>query len=267
MEADLAIVSGPAPDVPYGGRYPADYTISSHTHERDQLLYGKSGMMTVNTTDGAWLLPPERAVWIPAGTAHSVRMVGPVTTRSLFTNKEFRVRRSARCEVVSVSPLLHSLLLTAYDMRLAPDNVRKKLLLLMLLVEVRTAPVEPLSLAIPAAKALAAKCQAYLANPSPHETIDSWCAELGMSRRAFTRLFRKETGQSFAAWRQQACLFAALPRLAAGDSVTDVAFSLGYSSQAAFTSMFRRVLGTTPRHYFGNTRTIPTPPDPFVHAP
>ena len=32
-----------------------------------------------------------------------------------------------------------------------------------------------------------------------------------MSRRAFTRLFRRETGMSFMAWRQQACLLCALP--------------------------------------------------------
>ena len=70
-----------------------------------------------------------------------------------------------------------------------------------------------------------------------------------MSRRSFTRLFRKETGLSFVAWRQQACLVAALPRLAAGESVTSVAMALGYDNPAAFTTMFKRLLGVPPRSY------------------
>ena len=70
-----------------------------------------------------------------------------------------------------------------------------------------------------------------------------------MSRRAFTRLFRRETGLSFVNWRQQACLVAALPRLVAGETVTTVALDLGYDNPAAFTTMFKRVLGASPRAY------------------
>ncbi|MEJ1976532.1 MAG: AraC family transcriptional regulator [Acetobacteraceae bacterium] len=84
---------------------------------------------------------------------------------------------------------------------------------------------------------------------TPHETIDGWSSALGMSRRAFTRLFRRETGLSFVAWRQQACLFAALPRLFAGEPVTAVAIELGYDNPAAFTTMFKRLLGAPPRRY------------------
>ena len=70
-----------------------------------------------------------------------------------------------------------------------------------------------------------------------------------MSRRAFTRLFRRETGLSLSLWRQQACLFTALPRLAGGEAVTSVALDLGYESVAAFTTMFTRMLGTSPKAY------------------
>jgi AraC-like DNA-binding protein len=76
-----------------------------------------------------------------------------------------------------------------------------------------------------------------------------WSEPLGMSRRAFTRLFRRETGLSFVEWRQQACLIAALPRLSAGEPVTTVALDLGYDNPAAFTTMFKRVLGASPRNY------------------
>ncbi|MFP3747847.1 AraC family transcriptional regulator, partial [Achromobacter sp. SIMBA_011] len=63
------------------------------------------------------------------------------------------------------------------------------------------------------------------------------------------RLFRKELGLSFVTWRQQACIFASLPRLAAGEAVTNVALDAGYENIPAFTTMFRRMLGSSPRAY------------------
>jgi AraC-like DNA-binding protein len=70
-----------------------------------------------------------------------------------------------------------------------------------------------------------------------------------VSRRTFTRLFRAQTGVSFAAWRQQVCMLAAITRLSDGQPVTRVALELGYASASAFTSAFRRILGDTPSRY------------------
>jgi AraC-like DNA-binding protein len=107
-----------------------------------------------------------------------------------------------------------------------------------------------LSLHFPQHPKLAGLCREFLQAPRAHATIESWSKALNMSRRAFTRLFKKETGQSFASWRQQACLFAALPRLAAGQPVTQVALQSGYDSPAAFATMFKRLQGVAPSHYF-----------------
>jgi AraC-like DNA-binding protein len=97
--------------------------------------------------------------------------------------------------------------------------------------------------------ALVARCHAFLEQPSAARHHRRLERRLGMDRRAFTRLFRRETGMSFAAWRQQACLVVALPRLAAGDQVTAVALDLGYDSPAAFSTMFKRLLGVAPSRY------------------
>jgi len=90
-------------------------------------------------------------------------------------------------------------------------------------------------------------------DPTIHATIDALSRALGMNRRTFTRLFRRETGLSFMAWRQQACILVALPRLAAGEAVTSVAMDLGYDNPAAFTSMFRRSLGSPPHVYLNSS--------------
>ncbi len=96
---------------------------------------------------------------------------------------------------------------------------------------------------------MAERCHAFLEAPRANDTIDRWADALAMNRRSFTRLFRRETGMSFADWRQQACLAVALPRLAEGVPVTAIALDLGYDSPAGFSTMFKRVLGVSPSRY------------------
>jgi AraC-like DNA-binding protein len=111
---------------------------------------------------------------------------------------------------------------------------------------------------------LAALCRRFIAAPTAHETIDGWAAEMAMSRSAFTRAFRRETGMAVLEWRQQACLLAALPRLMSGERIANVAFDLGYESAAAFTTMFKRGLGVPPRRYIamaGNASPAARPAD------
>ncbi len=116
----------------------------------------------------------------------------------------------------------------------------------LLLEEVRRLPILPLSLPFPEDRELARRCRRFVKDPNPHETIDDWAENLGQSRRSFTRLFKRETGMSFAAWQRQACLFSALPRLVAREPITQVALDLGYESPAAFTTMFKKALGVPP---------------------
>ena len=45
-----------------------------HSHPRGQLLYAVRGTMAARTAEGAWIVPPRHALWIPPGTVHSVEM-------------------------------------------------------------------------------------------------------------------------------------------------------------------------------------------------
>lgn len=240
----------PRPVLAYGNDYPPDHEVAPHVHRRAQLLHAISGVMMVEAEEGAWVVPPERAVWIPAGTRHRVRTIGAVATRGLLILPEACGGLPPRCEVLEVSPLMDSLLREAVDLDPEYDPAsRDGLIMALLLEETRRAPVLAFSLTYPTHPALAARCRAFIEAPDPHATIDDWCDGLGMSRRGFTRLFRSQTGMSFGEWRRQALLFAALPRLAAGEKVTGLALDLGYDSPAAFTSMFSRVLGAPPGRY------------------
>jgi AraC-like DNA-binding protein len=236
--------------VAIGNDYPPHFELARHQHQRAQLLYAAQGVVTVDTAQGAWVAPPERAVWIPAGVPHAVKMVGAVSTRSVLIAPDICRQGVNRCEVLAVSPLLRTLLMAAADIPAEYDLVgRDGLAMALLVAEIDLAPVVPLSAPFPHHAGLAALCHAFLTEPDANAAIDDWAGRLHLNRRAFTRLFRKETGMSFVGWRQQACVLAALPRLAAGEAVTTIGIDLGYDSPAAFSTMFKRLLGVPPSRY------------------
>lgn len=232
-----------------GNDYPPSFELAPHTHRRGQFLHATSGVIAVSTPQGAWVSPPQRAVWIPPGTPHAVRMIGHVRTRSVMIDPAIG-DLGARCRVVDVSPLLSTLLAEAADIPLEYDEAgRDGLVMRLIVAEVALAPVIPLAVPFPRRPALAARCHAFIERPNVKSSVDEWAGALRLNRRSFTRLFRNETGMSFAKWRQQACLAMALQRLVAGTSVTEIALDLGYDSPASFSTMFRRVLGVAPSQY------------------
>jgi AraC-like DNA-binding protein/mannose-6-phosphate isomerase-like protein (cupin superfamily) len=234
------------------GDYPNGYLIPAHRHNRSQLLHAISGVATVATLEGRWMVPPEHALWIPAGVAHSVEMLGPVKMRSVYFALDAVEGLPANTRVVGMTALMRSLVVEAATLPLdyAPDS-RAALIMGLVLQEIRNLPEKPLGLPFPTNPRLAELCRRFVEAPSSRARIDEWADALAMSRRTFTRAFRRETGVSLSTWRQQCCLFAALPRLAHGEPVTRVALDLGYDSVAAFTTMFKRMLGAPPRSYFG----------------
>ena len=166
----------------------------------------------------------------------------------------------AHCRVIGVSLLLHALLLEAVDLpaEYALDG-RDGRVMALLLDEIAAMPALALNTPLPRDPRLARLCRALIAAPALEIDIDAMAHKAGMSRRSFTRLFRQQTGMSFSAWRQQACLLAALTRLGGGESITQVALDLGYSSPSAFTAAFRRVLGAAPSRYLASHERIAHP--------
>jgi AraC-like DNA-binding protein len=237
-----------------GNDYVANTVLPPHCHRRGQLLYASTGVVTVLTPQGGWVIPPQRALWLPAGMEHEVRMGGIVSTRSAYVRDEAALAAGLPevCRVIGVSPLLHALLLAAVDLPALYDlNGRDGQVMRLLLAEIAAMPALALSTPLPHDPRLSRLCRHLLDQPQREPGIDDVAAQVGMSRRNFTRLFRQETGMSFSAWRQQACLMAALARLGLGEPVTRVALDLGYSSPSAFTAAFRRALGAPPSRYLG----------------
>jgi AraC-like DNA-binding protein len=241
---DVIVVSTDHPD----GR-----RVGAHSHSRAQLLYPFRGSVMISAPQGRWMVPPGHAMWIPAGIEHSVEMIGTVRMRSAYVRAGAGSELPEGLQVLAVSELMRSLIVEAAQAGCeradGEGGERAGAIMRLILLEIPRLRERPFALPFPADPRLVRLCRDFVAAPSAGATIDGWAGRAGMSRRSFTRSFQRETGVSLSVWRRQATLLAALPMLAKGRSVTEVALDLGYESAPAFTTMFRRMLGVAPRTY------------------
>jgi AraC-like DNA-binding protein/quercetin dioxygenase-like cupin family protein len=231
--------------------YASGFVIRDHAHGRDQLIYGSRGVMTVYTPDGSWVVPPHRAVWVPAGVTHRIEMSGAVAMRSLYLAPGLAPSAPPRCAVVSVSPLLRELILHAVELRVLDRSVpAHERLVGVILDQIAALPAMPLQLPLPSDRRALGVARQLQENPADARPLDVLAKGTGASKRTLERLFVRDTDLSFARWRQQLRLLHAVRLLAEGRPVTAVALDVGYESPSAFIAMFKASLGCTPGQYF-----------------
>ena len=214
-------------------------------------MFAASGVMTVETPAGCWIVPPNRGVWVPARTTHAIRMSGAVAMRTLYVPPALATALPRACRVLDVTPLVRELVLAAVargglDLHV-PEAAR---LFRVLLDELRTLPTRAFHLPFPRDPRARRVAEAIEGRPGAGHPARELARGSGASQRTIERLFRVETGMSFGAWRQQLRLGRALEKLAAGDAVTAVAFESGYAGVSAFVAAFKATFGQTPGRYF-----------------
>jgi AraC-like DNA-binding protein len=219
----------------------------------DQLVYARAGILRLVEPDGVWVLPPHRALWVPADVTYRVELAGRVSLRLLYFAARLTALPSGRCRAVDVPPLLRELI--AYAHRHAPlaADVPAHARLAGVLIDVlRPLPAAPLRLPMPADPRALAVARALLADPAMASGVAALARAAGTSRRSLERVFAAETGLSPARWRLRLRLIEALRLLAEGEPVTAVAARLGFATPSAFGAAFRRELGVSPGRYFAS---------------
>ena len=266
----------------------ADTHFEPHHHAWGQLAYCASGVLQVTAAQHAgaddattYIVPPSRAVWIAPGARHAVHALEDAAFRTLYVDESAAPPGWMACRVIVVSPLLRELVgaLDALDAlamkeaapeaasktgRFDPDRAvsgqsgspeRESLLIRLVLDEMARAATQPLGVPLPhpqtGDKRLRALCEAVLRSPAECATLAEWAQDIGASERTVARLFREELGTSYQQWRQQVILAHALPLLARGTPVGQVATASGYASDSAFTAMFKAAMGQPPSAFQG----------------
>ena len=245
--ADLPLTIRPV--VGLSDVYPAGLVDDFHSHERAQLSYAFSGVMSVVTDNSTFVLPPNRAIWIPAGVRHMVSCRGDVELNVLYIDPDLPGQPD-ECRVFDMPLLARALIQEILTFEHAYDETGREGRIVQLLIEeIQRVPTVPLSAPMPRDRRLRRVCDQIVADPSDQRDLDDFAKIAGMGRRTFTRTFRDETGMAFAMWRQQIRLMAAISMLGEGQSITNIAYEVGYESPSSFTAMFHRVLGVAPSHY------------------
>jgi len=241
------------PIMGFADEYAAGFFDPMHSHQRSQISYSAVGVISITTETSSFMLPPRRAIWIPAGTMHEVHCRVPVSSYTLYVDPELD-RRPQRCRVFEVSELVKALIFEVGHFPVGYDlEGREGRLAQLLLDEIERMPSMPSELSMPRDPRLLRVCRALIAEPADQRDIDDWADMAGMGRRTFTRAFREETGAGLAVWRQQVRLMDAISRLTLGQPITTVAFDVGYESPSAFTAMFHRAFGVSPSVYLAQT--------------
>ena len=231
--------------------YKKGVRLDTHMHREAQLVYAARGTMQVTTPKGRWLVPPDRAVWVPARLEHAIDVLADIDMRTLYFDPAWlnRERRSASLDaefVVRVSRLLHESILALFDDRHDPD--RTALLVRLAVLELHRAEDSATFIPLPQEPRCRRAAEIVLGDPTASHEIETLARKVGTSARTLSRLFSSETQLSFKSWCQRARIAAAIGRLSteADVSVKQLAAELGYASMPAFSHAFRQVTGKTP---------------------
>jgi AraC-like DNA-binding protein len=219
-----------------------------HRHEEGQVFLIERGLMTTDAGQGRWVMLPGRLGWVPPGVLHMGIGHGPVLAVELLIAPRHCARLPVEPRVYVCSVFLGALFNRIRETVADPDRTGH--LLAVLLDELANARPEPLYLPMFQDPRLVRLARALLLDPGKRCDVAAWAAEAGMSRRTLARHVLAETGLTFGQWRNLARLLASLERLGAGESVTTVAFEVGYESVSAFIAGFRGHFGVTPGKYY-----------------
>lgn len=235
-----------------------DTHIVPHEHTWAQFTYCASGLMQVTVMQGevltTYIVPPSRAVWIPPGLQHTVLVLENAELRTVSIAADVLLPEWSDCRMLVVSPLLREVVRALEGIEPGP---REQALMALALDEMHRADTHNLGVPMPhpshGDKRLRALCEAVLRNPAEKGPLRDWVNQIGASERTIARLFRDELGTSYQQWRLQAILATALPQLARGLPIAQVAAAAGYASDSAFSAMFKQAMGQAPSHFQART--------------
>ncbi|MEV0351600.1 AraC family transcriptional regulator [Nonomuraea sp. NPDC050680] len=227
--------------------------------DRHYLLCASTGALRLEAQGQAWLLPPARAALIEAGQAIQVSIPQPVTTASVLFDTGFTATPPAPLTVFDLSPLARALVTECgtwgeSDEPLTP--YAETLFTALAAVSWRLAE-RPSPVVVPVGRSPELRRALRLTEQRLGGEIrfEDVADEVGLAPRSLARRFEDETGMTWRAVLRRMRVLRAIEELAAGDTpITDIAFTVGYTSLSAFNAAFRQLTARTPTEYRASFR-------------
>jgi AraC-like DNA-binding protein len=224
-----------------------------HAHTKHQLLYAVTGVARIESLNAQYLLPPQRAAWIPAGVSHATHLETARTISLFFANPS--VKAGAELAIIEAPPVLREMILYARRWSLLEEHLEldaagaRFFPAIALLVEEQLSRPEALSL--PLAKSeTTQRAISYVMNHPDVAGIEELATHCGVGARTLRRRLSDEMGIGFRELLCQVRVHLAGTQLGqTADSVSRVAMSVGFSSPSAFAQTFQRVTGISPSEF------------------
>jgi AraC-like DNA-binding protein len=223
------------------------FHIEPHRHGWGQLIYAVSGVMSVRAGGLLWIVPPARAVWVPAGAEHEIRALGDFAMRTVYFDPATVGHLPRECCALDVPPLLRELVLAIVSIQLVDEADAPAMRLASVAIDrIAAARALPLYLPLPGDPRAVRVADRLRGDPACTLELGQLAREAGASVRTLQRLFLADTGLRFSEWRQRLRLLHGASLLGGGSSVTQAGLEAGYSGTSAFTAAFRKHFGFTP---------------------
>lgn len=229
-----------------------DVVYDWHAHPHHQLLYAHAGTLRLEAEQHLYLLPPQRAVWIPAGVMHRTTL-NKVRSSSVFLLPALVPTTIKQVRVIAAAPLVREMLLfaTRWSQHRPAEDVLATAYFqtLGLLCAEWIMQEMPFHLPVAQTPSLLAAIDFTLMNL---ERVDlaQVAGVANCSPRHFSRRFKQETGLEWRQFRLHARLLRAMelliePRV----QITQVAYVVGFNSLSAFAKAFSLFVGESPSAY------------------
>jgi AraC-like DNA-binding protein/mannose-6-phosphate isomerase-like protein (cupin superfamily) len=233
--------------------YEADDLVTGwHHHDLHQIEYACEGIAQVETADARYLLPPQQAVWIPAGLSHNTTLLG-VRSVAVFFDPTMVENVDHRVHVLAATPMLREMITYAirWPIERAKSDATADAFFTALAHLIRDwiehdAPLCLPTSADPIIQNVIFHTEANLAEA----TSRSIARAVGISERTLRRQFPAATGMSWQRYLQTSRVMRSMILLAQPRrTVIDAALEVGYQSVSAFTRSFFRLTGERPSDY------------------
>ncbi|WP_234893611.1 AraC family transcriptional regulator [Agrobacterium vitis] len=227
----------------------------AHSHGEAQLTFAASGMVQVHTDEGRWLVPPQLAVWIPAGVVHRVDVLTDaelwmVDWEPSAAEAWAPPTQLHRPFTLRVTPLMKCLLDAAFSPHISTDKA--ELVARLMLHELTETAHAPTFLPLPTSPVARRVADFAFEDRQNRLNLDELASRAATSVRTVSRLFPVETGLTLKSWRQRARIVQAMDWLARGNAIARVSVEFGFASTASFSCAFRQVTAMTPTMFLGH---------------
>lgn len=222
----------------------------THSHEWGQVQLISGGILEMEAQGTRFLAPPHLAIWVPAHVMHCSYNRKPLDYCSLNIAHQLTSSFPRQTSLIKVTPIVSAIIddLRRRDINIAQSEPDKRLVQ-VLLDQLATEDVEHHFLPSSDHKYLAPILSAIEENPTDDRSLADWAKKVHTTERTLARYCQSELGMSYTEWRLRVRYLYSMDLLRGGQSVKEVALTLGYNQASPFISMFKKYSGQTPEQY------------------